>query len=303
MKTARNYIIVLFCLTTFINLLIFFYRERFAYHKYGTYSSLYSSDVSKWKKFIYDYPKQELIEANTILDSLNIKDQSTAFKILEIGKLLYNHFHDQIGQPSAQLLTISPLNQYKVLSSSDSIRLWCGNFASILAFFCWSKGITCRVIEINNPGDHHVLNECYLTETNEWVITDVTNNQLLLLNKNKNRYVNLLNLRDSLPDTLLSAQVAGDSIISKSFNTGFYDHYFGDKNPINYYYRVNNIEVYKTSEKIKRYFFPVAWYEEINKTPKGNLPFYIKQLFILLWLICLILLIKQTIFPKIRLQL
>ena len=300
MKFGKNYITILFCLLSVINIAIFFYRDKFAFHKYGTISSLYSADTAKWKKFIGDYPKQELDEAKTILDSLHLERQSTASKILNIGKLLYSRFYRQAGQPSTQLLTASPLNQFKILSSSDTVKLWCGNFANMFAFFCWSEGIPCRVTEIMNPGDHHVLNEFFVAEKGTWAVADVTNNNLLLLNKNKNGYADLLSVRDSLSTPLFVLQAIDSSIDTRPFSAGFYDKYFGNENPINYYYHTNNLKVYRTSEKIKRYFLPVPWYEELDKTPKGNLLFYVKQLFILLWLISFILLARQFISPKFR---
>src|ERR1700745_3523942 len=113
MKLGKNYITILFCLLFAINLAIFFYRDKFAYHKFATYSSLYSPDTAKWKKMIEDYPGQELIEAKIILDSLGIAGHPAIFKVQEIGKLLYTCFHNQAGHSSAQLSAASPLNQYK----------------------------------------------------------------------------------------------------------------------------------------------------------------------------------------------
>src|SRR5262245_50285323 len=144
MRSRKNHIAVVFVILSIINLAIFFYRDRFNFHKYGTYSSLYSSDTMKWKKFIDDYPKQELDEAKKIVDSLHISSQSTPIKVQEIGRFLYNAFKKQLGKSSTQLVTASPLTQFKILRSSDSIELWCGNFAEMFAFFCWSEGVTSR---------------------------------------------------------------------------------------------------------------------------------------------------------------
>jgi hypothetical protein len=293
MRSRRNYIAVLFSILSITNLVIFFYRDRFNYHKYATYSSLYSPDTTKWRKFIDDYPRQELVEAKIILDSLHIDDQPTSFKVLEIGKFLHNRFNKQLGKSSNQLVSASPLTQYKILRSSDTIELWCGNFAEMFTFFCWSRGITSRVIEIMNPGDHHVLNEYYLPETQEWGVIDLTNNHLLI--RKSNGYANLLDLRDSSGQTFSSLQAGDSSIAFHPFDATFYNKYFGNKNPIHYYYRTNNSEVYSRGEKIKRYFLPYTWYEEVTENQRGNWRFYIKQLFILLWLISLILLVWQLV--------
>lgn len=296
MRFRKNHIAVLFSFLSIINLVIFFYRDRFIYHKYSTYSSLYSSDTTRWRKFIDDYPKQELVEAQIILDSLHIDDQPTSVKVLEIGKFLYNKFKKQLGESSNQLVSASPLTQYKILRSSDTIELWCGNFAEMFTFFCWSRGIASRVIEIMNPGDHHVLNESYLPETQEWAVIDLTNNNLLI--RKSNGYANLLDLRDSPGQTLSSLQASDSSIASHPFDATFYNKYFGNKNPIHYYYRTNNSEVYSRGEKIKRYFLPYSWYEEVTENQQGNWRFYIKQLFILLWLINLVLLVEQLVLFK-----
>lgn len=295
MKPGKNYSALLFLILSITNAVIFVYRDRFAYHTYATYSSLYSSDTAKWKKFVEDYPKSELTEANVTLERLHLRDQPTSDKVEQIGRLLYDRFHKQLGFPSAQLAKASPLEQYKILLSSDTIKLWCGNFADMFAFFCWSEGIACRVIEIINPGDHHVLNECYLPETGEWSVTDLTSNNLLFLNPQKTRHPNLLSLRDSPETALLSIRSTDTSIVLHPFDANFYKEYFGNKNPIYYYYRINASKIYQPGEKIKRYFFPESWYEEVTTHPKSNLSFYIKQLFILLWLISSIVLITQFI--------
>jgi transglutaminase superfamily protein len=291
---TRNVATILFFVITAINLAIAFYRDKFMYHKYATRSSLYSADTLKWKKLIDDYPKQELIEAKTIIDSLSdFKDKSTTSKVLEIGKLFYHRFHDQIGKPSPLTRAVSPLNQFKNASASDSVRLWCGDFAFMFVFFCWAEGIPCRVVGIMNPGNHHVLNECYLRESKEWVLVDVTTNHLLFFNKNRNRFENLLDVRDSSFHSLQSFQLNDGEIVTTPFAGGFYDRYFGNGKPLHYYYRINSSEIYKQGEKITRYFLPVAWYEELSRTHPGNFWFYIKQFFVLLWLISLAVVIKK----------
>jgi hypothetical protein len=300
MSSRKNHIAVLFILSI-INLIIFFYRDKFTYHKSATYASLYSFDTLKWRKFISDYPEQELHEAKDIIDRLHINNQPTSMKVQEIGKFLYNAFKKQLGKPSTELASASPLSQYKILRSSDSIQLWCGNFAEMFTFFCWSQGIASRVVEIMNPGDHHVLNECYLPESRQWAVTDLTNNHLLIQKSNKPGYPNLLSLRDSSEQALSSLQANDSNIVLQPFSPTFYKKYFRNKNPIYYYYRTNNSAVYKATEKIKRYLVPDTWYEEITPGQQDNWGFYAKQFFILLWLISGILLIGRFVLPKSKL--
>ena len=292
-KMTKNVATILFFVLTTINLAIAFYKNKFVYHKYATTSSLYSADTLKWKKLVYDYPDQELTEAKRILDSLSdFENKSTTSKLLEIAKVFRQRFHDQIGKPSPFAPPVSPLNQFKNASASKSMRLWCGDFAAMFAFFCWAEGIPCRVVGIMNPGNHHVLNECYLQESGRWVLADVTTNHLLFFNKSKNRFENLLHVRDCL-DSLQSIQLKDGEIVTTPFAGGFYDRYFGNGKPLHYYYRINSSEIYKPDEKVKRYFLPVGWYEEVSRTHPGNFWFYVKEFFVLLWLISLALVIKE----------
>jgi len=293
MRLDKTNTAILVCFFSVVNLGIFFYRDKFAYHKFATSSSLNSTDIDKWRKFIDDLPKEQLAAANNILDSLRLDDSTSVSKILAIGGMLHGRFYKQTGSPSAQLELKTPLDQFKMLSSSDTIRLWCGHFAGMFAFFCWSEGIPCRIIEIMNPGDHHVLNECYLSEAKKWVVTDVTNNNLLFLDQGNNVYLDLADLRNSEQRTLVALQSEGSLVKQALVDIVFYKRYFGDKNPINYYYRTDPGQIYKTGEKIKRYFFPVTWFEETNSPTRTNLPFYVKQLFILSWLVSFVLFLKN----------
>src|SRR5215510_11867490 len=109
MRSRKNHIAVLLFILTIINIVIFFYRDRFNFHKYGTYPSLYSSDTTKWNKFIHDYPEHELVEAKGIVDSLQMTNQPTSVKVLKIGIFLYNRFKKQLGKSSNQLPSSSPL--------------------------------------------------------------------------------------------------------------------------------------------------------------------------------------------------
>ena len=150
---ANNKIFLIFCGLTLINLGILFFRSDFSYKPYASYSSLYGSCGSAcmhtWKKFVQDYSPEELDEARKIMDTvIKNKNEETYTKIEEIGKFLYNKFYKQTGTPFGAILKATPLQQYTLLCSDDSVRLWCGNYAEMFAFFCWSQNIVCRVVEI-----------------------------------------------------------------------------------------------------------------------------------------------------------
>jgi hypothetical protein len=97
---------------------------------------LYSEPAKKWKQLTRDYSVQEQVRAEEILNSIfDLKDKSTRFKILTIGKLLYNRFHRFAGGHSPSL-SVSPTREFEMLNASDSLRVWCGDFAGMFAFFC-----------------------------------------------------------------------------------------------------------------------------------------------------------------------
>ena len=298
MKNLRRYALILFLIITLINTVIFLNRDKFVYHKNASYTSLYSSDTVKWKQFVYDYSPDEFEKVKQILnDSVKIETKTSSQKVLTIGRMLVNRFNKQMGKPSNILLSSSPLQQYKMLCSSDTEQIWCGVYADMFAFFCWGAGIPCRVIEIMNPGDRHVLNECYLREVGEWVVVDLTYNRLLIRNQQKKRYANFFDILYSTKDSLIALQTTKDSVISTQLNASSYSHYLRSHPPIYYYYRTNNFEVYKPFEKVKRYLLPSAWYEEVNVVTNSNWLFYLKELFLFLWLINFLTLLLQ-IFKK-----
>src|SRR3982751_1261019 len=170
---------------TIINIGILIFHDHFHYKPYASYESLYDDCddgcIKKWSLFRDDYPSAELQEAKRISDSvIGLRDISTTDKILKIAGFVHQRFIAQSGRPSIELLNASPLKQYKMLCASDTLELWCGNFAAIFSYFCWSEGIVTRNIEILNPADHHIVSECYIPETRKWALIDPTNNLLQL---------------------------------------------------------------------------------------------------------------------------
>jgi hypothetical protein len=229
-----------------------------------------------------------LNEARRITDSvIDLRNSTILDKISGIGGFIHNRFKGQTGKPSNELLNASPLNQYKMLCASDSMQLWCGNFAEIFSFFCWSQGIATRNIEILNPIDHHVLNECYIPALHQWVMVDPTNN-LLLVSNEQNVYLNLQTFKGSIKKTQpLTWQVVGDSVRQNKIdmNASYIRNYYSMDYPSYYYHRIDNQKAYATSNKIKQYFLPVSWYDIYDNKAKGNAAFYLKLVFILFWLI------------------
>lgn len=260
------------------------------YEPYAVYASLYQTCDkncrTKWQEFSNDYSPTELQQAKHITDSIIAGNVSTINKITLIVKFLHDRFFKQLGTPSVELMNATPLDQYKKLCASKKEELWCGNFAVMTAFFCFSQGIVTRNIEIMHPGDHHVLNECYVPETETWVMTDATNNLILIKNKNGD-YLNLVKFKDSMKRNELTAvrSLPGSTKTTEAIITPSQAPVqYTSSDPL-YYYLTEGHKAYKISNKIKRYFFPISWYEIYDSRKHINFSFYLKDIFILLWLI------------------
>jgi hypothetical protein len=297
---SRKKIAVLFVILTLVNLLVFLFRDYFQYQPYAGMTSLYrrcdQSCMEKWRAFTEDYPSRDLTEAKQLMDSvLGNRDAGSFAKTQKIARFLVLRFQKQLGTPSVALLKAAPLDQYKMLSASDTLQLWCGNFAQLFSFFCWSEGIACRSIEIMNPGDHHVLNECYLPETGRWMMVDLTNNLLFVRDKEQ-QLLNLVNFRQQVQHGLpvQSERAAGGTVIAGTGGMPIPGYYLAD-HPLYYYHRVNNQKTYAAKEKITRYLLPVSWYDIYDDQDQNNYLFYLKELLILLWIAAgFILLLKST---------
>lgn len=291
MRRKKSITIILLVLTA-INIAIFIFRDHFYYSSYGDDASLYGScDQScfkKWELYKNDYPAEDLREAKRISDSIiGDKNISAGDKIIRIGNFVYHRFKNQNGRPNTDLLTASPLTQYKMLCSSDTLQLWCGNFAEIFSYFCWSQGIAARNIEIMNPGDHHVLTECYVQDMRQWIMVDPTNNLLTVTNGKK--ILNLQTFKEGIQKktALFEWQLSGDSVIYKSIDTNaaFIRNYYSKENPCYYYHRVDNEKAYRMTDKIKRYILPVSWYDIYDNKGQTNTGFYLKLIFMIAWII------------------
>lgn len=195
---------IAFVFLSVVTTFIFLFRSHFQYQPYADYASLYSSkpeNLKKWENFIHDFPPKDLKEAKKITDSICNGTSSTYSKILLISSSIFRHSKDQIGKPTDVFSSLSPVSQYKQICTSTNEKLWCGNIARIFSFLCWSQGIICRYIEIRQPGDHHVLTECFLPESQQWVMVDPTFN-LLIIQDNEGKMLNLVDFREALKKSM-----------------------------------------------------------------------------------------------------
>jgi hypothetical protein len=287
MKTSRIFFIFL----TLANIFIFLFKDYFQFIPYSSYESLYTTCddncQKKWKQFAAINPHNEVKEAQTILaHQLDLKSKNEIEKAVFIAGFLYTKFKNQNGIPSVTL-AVSPLNQYKILAARSSEQLWCGNYALMFAYFCWSQNIPCRYIEIRNPNNYQVINECYIQQLNQWIMVDVTNNMFLIQSRNK--YLNAQEFNTSLiknPASLLILTKAGNALHYVPLNekAPFLTLYFKGNYPYHSYHLIHQNKIYSPVEKLKRYVLLLSWYGIYTTQRQSNLPFYLKIFCLLLWL-------------------
>ena len=292
-KQLKRLIVLLFVLTA-ANACIFFFREHFQYYPYVSYHSLYSecdkSCETKWSGILKMFTKRELKEADSILISNTdvSKKTNTIEKIQTIGTFLYNKFHAQYGRPSDSTMHLKPLEKYKLLSRSPNEHLWCGNFATMFLMFSSTQNILSRVVEIYANDDRHVINECYVPELKQWILVDVTFNTLTAFS-NTNKYLNAQSFRQLInsnsPVYRISSIENRNRLDRLDKNIFFVKNYFKPDFDYYYYYTIDLNGVYRSKEKLKRYFLPVSWYALYKDTEKSNGPFYYKIFFGFLWII------------------
>ncbi|MGZ7119774.1 MAG: transglutaminase domain-containing protein [Methanobacterium sp.] len=297
--------IIAFLFLSIVNTSIFLFRSYFQYQPYANYASLYSSkpeNLKKWENFIHDFPPKDLKEAKKITDSICKGTSSTYSKILLISSSIFRHSQDQIGKPTDVFSSLSPVSQYKQICTSKNEKLWCGNIARIFSFFCWSQGIICRYIEIMQPGDHHVLTECFLPEIQQWVMVDPTFN-LLIIQDNEGKMLNLVDFREALKKSIpVFAFESNGVTIDKTIITNKTPavlKYYNKENQLFYYQRTETREVYTNLNKVKRFIFPESWYAIYDSREHGNLLFYIKLVFISLLIVSFFALLVVYLKPKI----
>jgi hypothetical protein len=305
----KNISLLLFLILGIVNLCIFFFRDHFRYQTYTDYRSFYEpcdeTCRSKWESYVDDYPEAELDEAKKISDTVVRGEISSLDKVLSIGHFLRRRFEKQLGRPTIELLKSSPLTQFKKLSSSDSLQLWCGNFAQMFSYFCWSQGIVSRNIEIMKAGDHHVITECYIPEKREWTMVDLTNN-ILAANtiENKDQLANFIDFRKhvsryshvGLPSMPVWRSI-NDSVVLISIIPSSVYAYYNESNPAVAYHSMDYLQKITTTSKIKQYLLPVSWYEILTERSGSNFLFFLKLALLVLWLVSFfVFLISRTKF-------
>ena len=109
------------------------------------------------------------------IDSIGVKEDDAAeIKLHKIATFLIWKFHKQLGSPSDRLRTLSPWNQYLVLSQDTTQDLYCTHFSAMYAFFARVNGLSIREIECKGKNDLHIFNEVFIPSANKWIYSDLT---------------------------------------------------------------------------------------------------------------------------------
>ena len=295
--------IALFCVNGFI----FLYRNNgFIYTQYysDAATGCDESCIRKWVKPNSNFAETDLNEAHLLLQQ-NINIDSIASdenKLIAIGAWLNNELSRKTGTKNDSVNTLPALQQYYCFKKNSNFSFDCGNFQAMFSLFCTSIKLPCRNLQnIELPGNNpprgsHVANEIYLKAYNKWVLTDPYQNHLLIKKKNlplsASEYLdyNIAAVADTLS---IIKQSGGKVLIDIIEPTRFSPDFYFNKNFILHIYKETDLQqVYSIPKKIKRYLFPVSWYEVYAPQEKNsNLLFRIKQLFFLVftgWILFLI---------------
>lgn len=296
MAGTRRFPLFIFTLLTAVNAVLFLYKSHFEYKPYASEQELYAPANGIWRQYLSDFPSASQQATTWFLDSL-FKGNDTAqlAQVNQIGSFLYRQFNDRLGKPVPDQEPRSPWEMYNFFKSDSSRKLWCGHLAMMFNYFCLARGIESRMIEIMKPGDHHVVNECYVGALQKWVLVDITYNQLQV-KAGSGSPMSLVDFRGMQGTaTTLLVHTANDSGRVIRPDSGYIKNYYNSQYPAYYYLTVNPQQVYKTTEKVKRYVWPVSWYRILAAGQKSNFLFYVKQGLLIAWLLSLLVLFRSLV--------
>lgn len=282
-----------------INVIFYYYRGTVGVYKQkATYESLYFqlhntvNNLGKWKKIRSTFSEVDLKNAKQLTSSEAkiIDTESTISKINKLGTwLLKSTQHCPFGVPPDSFTLLSPINQYNIIVK-EAPRIWCGTFGYMFLFFCTANNITCRYVEIMNDPEHHVINECYIPELNQWVLVDLTYN-ILYAQNDTGRYLNIIDVEnlsyEGKKDSITLFSYMNDSLIKKIYTISqtLWKQYLSHNKGIFFYYTTDLKKVYSLKDKIVRYLLPVSWYEVYSEKNLSNIWFYLRLSLLFIWIL------------------
>jgi hypothetical protein len=295
LSAKKRYPLFFFLFFTILNIAVWLWKGYFEYKPFTSERALYVAPAAgaPWQQFLTDFPSSDQQAARHFLDSLlKGKDTSRLAQINFIGGFLYHQFGNRLGNPDLNDQLHSPWEMYNYFKADSSRKLWCGHLALVFNYFCLARGIDSRMIELFKPGDHHVVNECFIPAYNKWVLVDITYNQLQV-SADTMAPLNLAEFRRLAGKEISLRVQQADSIRTLRPDSGYYKNYYSIPCPANYYITVSREKVYKTSEKLKRYLLPVSWYKILSEENKPNWLFYLKQVLLIGWIFSLVYMIRE----------
>ena len=289
---------ILLLILTIANVLIYSNRDHFQYQPFRSYGQLYGdcneACVEQWKQDFSASPAAERQEAARISDSLlSQKNATTLQRIQQLSTAIHEKFRHRHGYPTASFLQLSPVQQYRTLQQPGTTeKLWCGVYTAMFTYLAWSQNITTRSIEVQVPGNAHVVSECYVPELAQWVMTDPTYG-MPGVQDNRGKWLDLQSFRAALRAGRALYVVNGKDgknnlvpLDTSAFPIQVYYRPAGSRDL--YYHHTSLQDAYKPVEKLKRYLLPVSWYDIYNTDGKTNLLFWVKIAALLLWVISFI---------------
>jgi len=291
--SRKNYIAIsLLLLIAAINIFFFFKRNKFGNHKhYVSYDNLYSEKNNqpelrkRWNNTFRFNGIQEKDSARKLAISKAkiTSNDSSLQEIIKIAKWISNEFRGiSKGQPIDSVLRLPMLEQYEATVKNQT-PIWCGTYANMFLFFCKASNIETRIIEFFKPGDHHVINECYLPELKKWIAVDLTYNYIFFQNESY-KLLNTLDIKKAVENNrlLFVNQAVSDTLIVKKVDgkSIAWEQYLRFNPDIYYYKETNPAHIYTTKDKIKRYIFPISHYSIFTTAKQSNIWFFIRTFFI-----------------------
>ncbi|HMR91625.1 MAG TPA: hypothetical protein PKC69_04900 [Chitinophagaceae bacterium] len=312
--SKRTYLLLLLAIV--LSAVLFFCHTRLpgsgSYTRQLAYEALYAAgssapqNLDKWKKLHTAFSDEELKKGKELTQSqAGVSDNDAPFeKLQKIGRWLRSNLdHAYFGQPSDEFEALSVIDQYQTAAASDTITIWCGTYGRIMLFFSLCNDLDARGIETINQHDHHVVNETYIPEMKQWVLSDIMLDAVLLKDQ-QGKYLNAADLliANARGDStaLLAASPSGDNpgepLLSYQYTSPAKWAYFLDSTArLHYYYTISLDKVYSTPQKIKRYIYPSVWYDTFSLKSISNKNYFTRLSVLYGTLLCLLLLLLSLL--------
>lgn len=295
------------------SLFFFLKRNDFgSYTHWSTYNDLYpaqginADQAAIWQECRAQYSKEELAVGKKLSETeagINENDPVLT-KTIKLGQWIINSLWNcKTGRPSDSVDRLRPIAILKT-AQEEKTKVWCGTYGALFLFFSSCHGITCRYIESIGKTDGHVINESYIPELKKWIMVDLTH-KIIAATDSSGNYLNTVDIKNiyrneqSRNVNILYVKNNASAIVAPadSVNTEW-KFYLGDESILRYYHLIYLEKVYKTTEKLKRYFLPDAWYEIYAAEKKSNTLFFTRSFITLIWLLLSIFIFLKFIKPK-----